>query len=621
MAISRMQQPRQMYQEGGIMPRQMYGLGSLVKSIGKSVKSFVKSDLGKTALLGAAAFGIPGTSMGGLFGRASFMTPGGVGVKGLLGKTGIAAALPSFFGIPGGAPGKGTSGLVGKAFNFLKTPGGAFAGITAASALAAAGIDPENPNEMPRNTEALKSYLRQGYLTLNPQAQPDEVEEFVEANTVEYRANGGRIGFAEGMLSFEEAKAMNPGMFSAEVETDVVRPNTELLNYIKRIRDATEKGIIPMDFAMDLIKQKTMEQGVDLQDLRDDIMETQRIEQAYGGRLGYQIGGLSSLYGSNTGGQKPIYPRISDIEASLSGAEQRIGDPSLSSFGASSGGVSDGGFGSPMGGVYNQPTGGEQPNSSNVQTQIPRDPGGEMGMPGFYIPRYDLPKSVLINPIRQPGIQQPGIQQPVRPLSGIGGIQMPQADPNRDYGFNQYGFDSDLLNYLNQQKQGSFSDAGISYNYDPTNQMFSGGTFGAQYGNIPLSVLQQVASGDRNLLQQYQTGGRGAFGGGRGGAAYGGRIGYAFGNPEQNAINASGIMNLPLNQNPAGVTELDLRDSGGFIPPVGVKEKADDIPAMLSNNEFVFTADAVRGMGDGNVNKGAQRMYDMMKKLENGGRV
>jgi hypothetical protein len=103
--------------------------------------------------------------------------------------------------------------------------------------------------------------------------------------------------------------------------------------------------------------------------------------------------------------------------------------------------------------------------------------------------------------------------------------------------------------------------------------------------------------------------------------ANGGRMGYAFGNPEQNAINAAGIMNLPLNQNPAGVTELDLRDSGGFIPPVGVKEKADDIPAMLSNNEFVFTADAVRGMGDGNVNKGAQRMYDMMKKLENGGRV
>ena len=104
-------------------------------------------------------------------------------------------------------------------------------------------------------------------------------------------------------------------------------------------------------------------------------------------------------------------------------------------------------------------------------------------------------------------------------------------------------------------------------------------------------------------------------------SAEGGRMQYAMGSPEENAIQASGIMGLPLNENPAGVTELDLRESGGFIPPVGVKEKADDIPAMLSNNEFVFTADAVRGMGDGNVNIGAQRMYDMMKKLENGGRV
>ena len=107
----------------------------------------------------------------------------------------------------------------------------------------------------------------------------------------------------------------------------------------------------------------------------------------------------------------------------------------------------------------------------------------------------------------------------------------------------------------------------------------------------------------------------------RGGLSTGGRAGFALGTPEQNAINASGIMGLPLNENPAGVSELDLRETGGFIPPVGVKEKADDIPAMLSNNEFVFTADAVRGMGDGNVNKGAQRMYDMMKKLEKGGRV
>tara|TARA_Y100000114_G_scaffold106938_1_gene100216 strand:+ start:958 stop:2133 length:1176 start_codon:yes stop_codon:yes gene_type:complete len=102
--------------------------------------------------------------------------------------------------------------------------------------------------------------------------------------------------------------------------------------------------------------------------------------------------------------------------------------------------------------------------------------------------------------------------------------------------------------------------------------------------------------------------------------AYGGRIGYAMGTDEK-VDQASGIMGLPQRTNKAGVKELDLRETGGFIPPVGIKEKADDIPAMLSNNEFVFTADAVRGMGNGNVNKGAQRMYDMMKTLEKGGRV
>ena len=84
-----------------------------------------------------------------------------------------------------------------------------------------------------------------------------------------------------------------------------------------------------------------------------------------------------------------------------------------------------------------------------------------------------------------------------------------------------------------------------------------------------------------------------------------------------NAMQAGGIEGLPVRENQKGVKELDLRKTGGFIPPVGIKEKADDIPAMLSNNEFVFTADAVRAAGDGDVNKGAQRMYDTMKKLEN----
>ena len=68
-----------------------------------------------------------------------------------------------------------------------------------------------------------------------------------------------------------------------------------------------------------------------------------------------------------------------------------------------------------------------------------------------------------------------------------------------------------------------------------------------------------------------------------------------------------GIMNL-------GGKEMDL-GGGGFVP-IGKKERADDVPARLSKNEFVFTADAVRAAGGGSVQKGAQKMYDTMKMLE-----
>ena len=63
-----------------------------------------------------------------------------------------------------------------------------------------------------------------------------------------------------------------------------------------------------------------------------------------------------------------------------------------------------------------------------------------------------------------------------------------------------------------------------------------------------------------------------------------------------------------------GGKEMDLR-KGGFVP-IGKKEKADDVPARLSKNEFVMTADAVRAAGGGSVNKGAQRMYNLMNNLE-----
>ena len=84
--------------------------------------------------------------------------------------------------------------------------------------------------------------------------------------------------------------------------------------------------------------------------------------------------------------------------------------------------------------------------------------------------------------------------------------------------------------------------------------------------------------------------------------AEGGRIGRAEG----------GIMDL-------GGMEKDYRETGGFVP-IGEYEKKDDVPARLSLNEFVMTADAVRGAGNGDVDKGAEVMEDMMETLEAKGR-
>jgi hypothetical protein len=108
----------------------------------------------------------------------------------------------------------------------------------------------------------------------------------------------------------------------------------------------------------------------------------------------------------------------------------------------------------------------------------------------------------------------------------------------------------------------------------------------------------------------------------------GGRMGYAMGNSVQQGIMAApqiaNQMGMPVGtprMNEGGVPELDYRDEGGFVPPIGIKERADDIPAMLSNNEFVFTADAVKNAdpeGEKDPERGAREMYVLMKRLENG---
>jgi hypothetical protein len=109
---------------------------------------------------------------------------------------------------------------------------------------------------------------------------------------------------------------------------------------------------------------------------------------------------------------------------------------------------------------------------------------------------------------------------------------------------------------------------------------------------VPKQINREMEDKFENYLKKLVTGKKD-----------GGRMGFMMGTE------------VPMRQNQGGITELDYRKTGGFVP-VGVKEKADDVPAMLSKNEFVFTADAVRGAGKGDINKGAKMMYAKMKALE-----
>ena len=91
-------------------------------------------------------------------------------------------------------------------------------------------------------------------------------------------------------------------------------------------------------------------------------------------------------------------------------------------------------------------------------------------------------------------------------------------------------------------------------------------------------------------------------------AANGGIMGYAKG----------GSMVPPARQIEGGVIELDARKTGGYIP-YGKKERVDDVPAMLAKDEFVFTSRAVKAAGGGNAQRGAEKMYALMKQLESKG--
>jgi hypothetical protein len=97
------------------------------------------------------------------------------------------------------------------------------------------------------------------------------------------------------------------------------------------------------------------------------------------------------------------------------------------------------------------------------------------------------------------GVYQPMPGQ-VPPQGGKGNMPLPEGYQSP---YANYGFDPGLQSYLDQQNYRSNFDAGVGYQYDPTNQTFTGGTMSGRYNPIPLNVMQQAAGGNRDVLSPY----------------------------------------------------------------------------------------------------------------------
>ena len=550
-----------------VAPRQQYFLGGIgdafkgaVKGVAKGIKGLIKSPIGKAALLGGLTFGVPGTQFGGLLGKGSLANI--IGQKAMTQApyaegTGLKGFFQKFLG---GEKSLGTTAKV-------------FAGGTALGAvLEAAGLNTDNPNEMAaatRDIGALKGYLRTGYKQLNPKADDNEVEAFVEENTREYKAGGGvmrknfAIGSEEDIPEIEE--------MPSEELLDILKSigaDKEQASGIKSIKNKMTSQPDPMDERNSMMENIAIEEfGKPLRLLNEEeiiqieeMMDEMSKKRSKKNDLMAGMGNTMKLFERDFGGFDRAGFEDMLIQYDDSGAKAKginLYDFALDFLGISS--MKDGG-------------------------RI----GFESGTPKKKKSLDDIP--LIKGPYK---IKYDEDGNRIKP-------EMPEGKP--------YKYNPELIHKRNI----------MPYLLTKPLKKAMGGRIGYASGREDkfmelVERLREAGFSQQEAIEEARERLSKNM-------AYGGRINYARGTDEI-VDQASGIMGLPQRTNKVGVKELDLRETGGFIPPVGVKEKADDIPAMLSNNEFVFTADAVRGMGGGNVNKGAQRLYDQMKFLEKGGKV
>ena len=644
MTISRGQMNRQLYMGGGIMnvvPRDRAFLGGIKKAAKKAVgavKKIASSDLGKAAITGAVMFGIPGMGTaggigGGLFGRASLggSAPGVFGLGGignLFGGSAVNKKLLGYADYQGGP----TSMFEG-AKKFLGTKGGKFAALAGVTGFLTSSLGMTEEQAEEEIARDPSKYLELYYRNLNPptadtnsEEYEAEVRDFVATNTSEY-AVGGRVGFAtagstsspeyqtgigslfeedftpdqaaiDEAYDVQEEEGMpiyNIGGEDIEGATDVreTSPQEEEILIERDLSQATNPKYDAKDFMIEKFQEKGIAPKILGKGFQGDekifIIETPRggtmmiteedyitnfgkTNRAEGGRIGFSSGTYSDFEEFMKKRGKAIEEFNRDQILEEFQEYMKSQDPTVE---AAEGGRIGFSTGNPLPPDPTTPVNPWKPKPTG-----PVLPNKEMASYGFNDAMSDSYDMYL--EMKEKGL-------------------IP-----KDMTFN------DFLQEMSRKNKGSEKSIKMASAVGDESDDIATQLFGKPVKDLNPSELQELWDEIDRLENKFR-------------AADGGIINrsrYALGDSaSQNAMQAAGIEGLPIRQNQSGVSELDLRDNGGFIPPVGIKEKEDDIPAMLSNNEFVFTADAVRGAGGGDVNLGAQRMYDQMKRLEAGGKV
>jgi hypothetical protein len=425
---------------------------------------------------------------------------------------------------------------------------------------------------------------------------------------------GGRIGYQEGGM--DQMMPQDQAMMQPQQPQQMMQPPLQGM-------EGQQPDIKDPQQALEIIIQMLVAQGIPPEQAREIAlqmvqavaeggmgeMEDQRIEARFGGRIGYASGGIGSLVDREQYGFGSFFSGIGKAVSSVakgvtnavkSVVKSDLGKAALAAAAiyATGGGAAFGGpgFGSAgtlfgPGGALGGATGlfGAAPIAGTMGPSS----AGLFGVGGSFAP---FSGSLLSSVFSPSGIVRSLGTNALTSLAGgfLGG-SLSGGAPEKQPG----ELDADYQNRVAQYKAqyAPLLNPTVQYPNNPfypqTQMAANGGRIGYQEGGIG-DLISQVTK------QEF-------FGTPM--MASGGRMGYAMG------------AEVPTRENQAGITELDYRKTGGFVPPVGIKEKADDIPAMLSNNEFVFTANAVRNAGDGDVNQGAKRMYTLMKNLESGGSV